>query len=89
MVDDGLRFETLEGNVGGIWQPVFDITKHDATAERENAALQPVAKSANLDLILYEVCRREFRRLVLEVLREQCATDEEFDAESQALTGSR
>jgi RNA polymerase sigma factor (sigma-70 family) len=30
--------------------------------------------------------RREFRRLVLEVLREQCATDEEFEAESQALT---
>jgi len=29
--------------------------------------------------------RREFRRLVLEVLREQCATDEEFEAESQAL----
>jgi RNA polymerase sigma factor (sigma-70 family) len=31
--------------------------------------------------------RREFRRLVLEALREQCATDEEFDAESRALTG--
>jgi RNA polymerase sigma factor (sigma-70 family) len=30
--------------------------------------------------------RREFRRLVLEVLREQCATDEEFEAESQALS---
>ena len=31
--------------------------------------------------------RREFRRLVLETLREQCATDEEFEAESRALTG--
>jgi DNA-directed RNA polymerase specialized sigma24 family protein len=31
--------------------------------------------------------RREFRRLVLEVLREQCATDEEFEAESRALSG--
>ena len=31
--------------------------------------------------------RREFRRHVLEALREQCATDEEFAAESQALTG--
>jgi RNA polymerase sigma factor (sigma-70 family) len=31
--------------------------------------------------------RREFRRLVLEALREQCASDEEFDAESRALTG--
>ncbi len=31
--------------------------------------------------------RREFRRLVLEALREQCATDEEFEAESRALTG--
>jgi DNA-directed RNA polymerase specialized sigma24 family protein len=31
--------------------------------------------------------RREFRRLVLDALREQCATDEEFQAESQALTG--
>jgi RNA polymerase sigma factor (sigma-70 family) len=31
--------------------------------------------------------RREFRRLVLEALREQCATDEEFDVESRALTG--
>jgi RNA polymerase sigma factor (sigma-70 family) len=29
--------------------------------------------------------RREFRRFVLEALREQCATDEEFDAESRAL----
>jgi RNA polymerase sigma factor (sigma-70 family) len=33
--------------------------------------------------------RREFRRLVLEVLREQCATDEEFEAESRALTSWR
>jgi RNA polymerase sigma factor (sigma-70 family) len=31
--------------------------------------------------------RREFRRLVLEALRQQCATDEEFEAESRALTG--
>jgi RNA polymerase sigma factor (sigma-70 family) len=31
--------------------------------------------------------RREFRRLVLETLREQCASDEEFEAESRALTG--
>jgi DNA-directed RNA polymerase specialized sigma24 family protein len=31
--------------------------------------------------------RREFRRFVLEALREQCATDEEFEAESRALTG--
>ena len=31
--------------------------------------------------------RREFRRLVLEALREQCATDEEFEAESSALSG--
>jgi len=31
--------------------------------------------------------RREFRRLVLEALRAQCATDEEFEVESRALTG--
>jgi RNA polymerase sigma factor (sigma-70 family) len=31
--------------------------------------------------------RREFRRLVLESLRELCASDEEFEAESRALTG--
>ena len=31
--------------------------------------------------------RREFRRFVIEALREQCATDEEFNAESRALTG--
>jgi len=31
--------------------------------------------------------RREFRRFVLETLREQCATDEEFEAESRALGG--
>jgi RNA polymerase sigma factor (sigma-70 family) len=31
--------------------------------------------------------RREFRRLVLEALREQCATDQEFQAELRALTG--
>jgi len=29
--------------------------------------------------------RREFRRLVLQALREQCATDEEFEAEARAL----
>jgi len=33
--------------------------------------------------------RREFRRLVLEVLREQCATDEEFEDEARALVGRR
>jgi RNA polymerase sigma factor (sigma-70 family) len=32
--------------------------------------------------------RREFRRIVLAVLREQCATDEEFAAEARALTGA-
>lgn len=31
--------------------------------------------------------RREFRRLVLEALREQCASDEEFEAEARALSG--
>src|SRR4249920_1091016 len=31
--------------------------------------------------------RREFRRLVLETLREQCASDEEFEAETRALSG--
>jgi hypothetical protein len=33
--------------------------------------------------------RREFRRHVLMVLREQCATDEEFAAEARALTGAK
>jgi DNA-directed RNA polymerase specialized sigma24 family protein len=33
--------------------------------------------------------RREFRRLVLDVLREQCATDEEFEHEARALGSSR
>jgi RNA polymerase sigma factor (sigma-70 family) len=32
--------------------------------------------------------RREFRRLVLDRLRAQCATDEEFDAERRTLAGS-
>jgi RNA polymerase sigma factor (sigma-70 family) len=32
--------------------------------------------------------RREFRRMVLAVLREQCATDEEYIAEARALTGA-
>jgi DNA-directed RNA polymerase specialized sigma24 family protein len=31
--------------------------------------------------------RREFRRFVLEALREQCASDEDFDAELRGLTG--
>jgi hypothetical protein len=31
--------------------------------------------------------RREFRRLVLDALRAQCASDEEFDAEVAALRG--
>jgi hypothetical protein len=30
--------------------------------------------------------RREFRRIVLDLLREQCASDQEFEAESRALT---
>ena len=33
--------------------------------------------------------RRDFRRLVMAVLREQCATDEEFEAEARALGASR
>jgi RNA polymerase sigma factor (sigma-70 family) len=32
--------------------------------------------------------RREFRRIVLELLRAQCASDEEFEAERRALGGS-
>jgi len=31
--------------------------------------------------------RREFRRCVLDALRDQCASDEEFEAESRMLTG--
>jgi hypothetical protein len=31
--------------------------------------------------------RREFRRLLIEALREQCASDDEFEAEVRALTG--
>jgi RNA polymerase sigma factor (sigma-70 family) len=31
--------------------------------------------------------RRDFRRFVIEALREQCATDEEFEAEMRTLTG--
>jgi DNA-directed RNA polymerase specialized sigma24 family protein len=34
-------------------------------------------------------CRREFRSLVLEVLREQCASDEEFRADAWELLGVR
>jgi len=33
--------------------------------------------------------RREFRRVVLDVLREQCASDEEFEHEARALGSSR
>jgi RNA polymerase sigma factor (sigma-70 family) len=32
--------------------------------------------------------RREFRRIVLGVLRQQCASDEEYAAEARALTGA-
>jgi RNA polymerase sigma factor (sigma-70 family) len=32
--------------------------------------------------------RREFRRIVFDVLREQCATDEEFENERRALVGT-
>ena len=48
----------------------------------ERLGLSPVGVTNEL-----AAARREFRRLVLEALREQCATDEEFDAESRALTG--
>ena len=65
----------------------YDLASDDA-ARPTYAAL-----AARLGLTSTDVtnelaaARREFRRLVLEVLREQCATDEEFEAESKALTG--
>ena len=62
-----------------------------AADERDRPTYAELAR--RLDLSSTEVtnelaaARREFRRLVLEALREQCATDEEFEAESRALTG--
>jgi RNA polymerase sigma factor (sigma-70 family) len=61
-----------------------------ATDEDERPTYAELAKRLQLSTtdVTNELAaaRREFRRLVLEVLREQCATDEEFEAESQALS---
>jgi RNA polymerase sigma factor (sigma-70 family) len=62
-----------------------------AAEERDRPTYAELAR--RLELSATEVtnelaaARREFRRLVLEALREQCATDEEFEAESRALGG--
>jgi DNA-directed RNA polymerase specialized sigma24 family protein len=66
--------------------------QYDLAADDDRPTYGELAK--RLDLSPSDVtnelaaARREFRRFVLDALREQCATDEEFDAESRALGGN-
>ena len=65
----------------------FDL----AEADRERPTYAELARRHGLSAtdVTTELAaaRREFRRLVIDALRQQCATDEEFEAESRALTG--
>jgi RNA polymerase sigma factor (sigma-70 family) len=62
-----------------------------ASEERERPTYAELARRLGLSPagVTNELAaaRREFRRFVLEALREQCATDEEYEAELRAMTG--
>jgi RNA polymerase sigma factor (sigma-70 family) len=68
----------------------FEIfTRYDLAGDEAARPTYPALARA-MDLPVTQVtnelaaARREFRRLVVEVLREQCATDEEFENEARA-----
>jgi RNA polymerase sigma factor (sigma-70 family) len=62
-----------------------------ADDQRERPSYAELARRFGLTAVTVTnelaAARREFRRLVIAALREQCATDEEFEAEMRALSG--
>src|SRR4051812_21184595 len=66
---------------------LYDLTP----ADRDRPTYADIARRLGLSAadVTNELAaaRREFRRFVVDALREQCATDAEFDAEMRALTG--
>jgi len=69
----------------------FTIFERYDLAADESAQPTYAALARDLNLSITDVtnelaaARRDFRRLVIAVLREQCVTDEEFEAEARAL----
>jgi RNA polymerase sigma factor (sigma-70 family) len=71
----------------------FALFEQYDLADEESARPSYAALAQRYDLSAADVtnelaaARREFRRLVIAALREQCATDEEFEAEVRGLSG--
>jgi RNA polymerase sigma factor (sigma-70 family) len=66
---------------------LYDLAAEDGDRPTYADLAQRLGLSATDVTNELAAARREFRRLVIEALREQCATDEEFEAEARALTG--
>ena len=67
----------------------YDLADDESTRPIYTALASTLAISVTDVTNELAAARREFRRLVLDVLREQCATDEEFQHEARALGSSR
>jgi RNA polymerase sigma factor (sigma-70 family) len=66
---------------------LYDLAGEDGDRPTYSALAQRFGLSAADVTNELAAARREFRRLVIDALREQCTTDEEFEAEARALTG--
>jgi hypothetical protein len=67
----------------------YDLADDESTRPTYGVLASALAISVTDVTNELAAARREFRRLVLDVLREQCATDEEFQNEARALGSSR
>jgi hypothetical protein len=67
----------------------YDLADDESTRPTYTVLAATLAMSVTDVTNELAAARREFRRLVLDVLREQCATDEEFRTEARALGSSR
>ena len=63
----------------------YDLADEDEARPTYAALAGELGLSAAVVTNELAAARREFRRLVLEILREQCGSDEEFDAEARAF----
>jgi hypothetical protein len=66
---------------------LYDLAEEDDDRPTYADLAQRLGLSATDVTNELAAARREFRRLVIEALREQCTTDEEFEAEARALAG--
>jgi RNA polymerase sigma factor (sigma-70 family) len=66
----------------------YDLADDDETRPTYAVLARELGLAASDVTNELAAARREFRRLVLDVLREQCASDEEFDAEARAFMRS-